>query len=207
MERGQIPVGQGGLGMHLEIEPTLPAGPAKDPAGELAARVGARALRLYESRRMLCAEAVLTALNREFGAGLSEAQALAAAAPFSLALGGSGCLCGALSGAVLGVGLVLNGKGGNRSGRKMRGEARCLHDGFKAAFGATCCRILTRRVKSDKKAHFRQCALITARAAEMAAHQILRKRPELIARGTGRPFPGRRHTSKSILMRLLGLFS
>jgi C_GCAxxG_C_C family probable redox protein len=104
------------------------------------------------------------------------------AAPFCVALGESGCLCGALSGAVLASGLLLGQDHAYRRRRHMRRSARQLHDAFKAANGATCCRALTRKVKDDPQAHFRHCADLTAQAAEMAARLVLTKRPELVAR-------------------------
>ena len=65
-----------------------------------------RARNLYLTRQLLCAEAVLVTLNQGLSGGLSDAQAIAMAAPFSIALGESGCLCGALSGAIHGVGKI-----------------------------------------------------------------------------------------------------
>jgi C_GCAxxG_C_C family probable redox protein len=152
-----------------------------DTAAEvLIADIRDRARNLYQSRRMLCTEAVLFALNRELNGGLTDSQALTMAAPFCVALGDSGCLCGALSGAVMASGLLLGKERPYRRRRAMRESARELHDAFKAANGATCCRMLSKSVKHDRKAHFRQCAGLTAYAAELAARLVLRQRPELI---------------------------
>ena len=63
----------------------------------------------------------------------------------------------------------------------MRTSAHQLHNSFKAAHGATCCSVLTRKVKHNKKAHFQRCADLTAEAAELAARLVLAKRPDLIA--------------------------
>jgi hypothetical protein len=79
-----------------------------DPKTEaLIAQIKKRAENLYLTRQMLCAEAVVVTLNKALNGGLSEAQAVAVAAPFSIALGDSGCICGALSGAVLACGLFV----------------------------------------------------------------------------------------------------
>lgn len=139
-----------------------------------------RARNLYESRQLLCTEAVLEALNEGLDGGLSHAQAVALAAPFCEGLGDSGCLCGALSGAVLACGLFLGNSQPHRRRREVRGSARELHDAFRAANGTTCCRVLSRKVKHDRRAHFRQCAGLTAQAAEMAARLILNARPDLV---------------------------
>ena len=138
-----------------------------------------RAENLYLTRQLLCAEAVVVTLNKGLGGGLSESQAVAMAAPFCVGLGKSGCVCGALSGAVLACGL-LGAKGQPYHHRRsMRESGRQLHDAFKAVNGATCCRVLTQNVQHDRKAHFQQCANLTEQATEMAARLILYKRPEL----------------------------
>ncbi len=169
--------------MHLKSDSVIPPGPESGsesgPELEPALRAGELARELYVSRRMLCAEAVVAALNRELGGGLSEDQALALGAPFCVAMGDSGCVCGALSGAVLASGLFLGEDDPRSRRRRMRRGGRRLHDEFKAAHGATCCRVLTRKVKGDRKAHFDQCAEFTAQAAASAARLILEKRPEL----------------------------
>jgi len=152
-----------------------------DPQAEvLISQIKERAGNLYQTRQLLCAEAVVFALNNALNGGLSDTQAVSISAPFSIALGDSGCICGALSGAVLACGLFTgNGRPlGHR--QHMRNSSRELHDAFKAANGATCCRVLTRNVRHDPKAHFEQCARLTAGAAEMAAQLILHQRPELV---------------------------
>lgn len=138
-----------------------------------------RAENLYLTRQLLCAEAVVVTINKGLDGGLSDSQAVAMAAPFCMAMGKSGCVCGALSGAILACGL-LGAKGQPYHHRRsMRESARQLHDAFKSANGATCCRMLTRNVEHERKAHFQQCANLTAQATEMAARLILYKRPEL----------------------------
>ena len=152
-------------------------------ARKLAADLKAYAQNLYETRQLLCAEAVLVSLNKGLNGGLTEQQAVAMAGPFCVAMGDSGCLCGALSGAVLGAGLFI-GKNNSYAHRKeMRESGLVLHNAFKSANGATCCRVLSKKVKHDKKAHFQQCAGLTADATEMAALLILKKRPDLLTAG------------------------
>ena len=147
----------------------------------LIAQIKERARNLYLTRQLLCTEAVMVALNHGLGGGLSDAKVIAMAAPFCVALGESGCMCGALSGAVMASGLFLGNQKPYRYRREMRTSAHQLHDTFKAAHGATCCSVLSRKVKHDKKAHFRRCADLTAEAAASAARLVLMKRPELIA--------------------------
>ncbi len=149
-------------------------------AEALIAQIKKRAENLYQTRQLLCAEAVVVTLNKAINGGLSDAQAVAVAAPFSIALGDSGCICGALSGAVLACGLFVGNDQPYPHRKRLRKSARQLHDAFKAANGATCCRVLSWNVRNDRQARFQQCGHLTAGAAEMAARLILYQRPELI---------------------------
>ena len=176
-------------------------------AEALIRRIKDRAGNLYTSRQMLCAEAVAVALNRGLNGGLSDAQAAAMAAPFSVALGESGCLCGALSGAVLASGLLLGKAQPHRRRNRMRQFSRQLHDSFKATNGATCCRVLSKPVKHDRKRHFRHCAELTANAAEMAARLVLRESPGLAIRADHRSLAKRQSVIGGALWRLVHLFS
>ena len=154
-----------------------------EPSAEaVVARIGERARNLYETRQLLCTEAVVMSLNEALEGGLSDSQVVALTAPFCVALGESGCMCGALSGAVIASGLFLGGRNPYRRRRQMRASARQLHDEFISCNGATCCNALTRKVKGDKEARFGQCAGITENTAALAARTILRQRPELIRR-------------------------
>ena len=153
----------------------------REPQAEaLIAQIRKRAGNLYQTRQMLCSEAVVVTLNTAFDGGLSEDQAIAVSAPFGMALGESGCMCGALSGAVMACGLFVGRAQPYRHRQCMRESARQLHDAFKASNGAICCRALSRTVRHDQQAHFEQCARLTSDAAEMAARLILEQRPELV---------------------------
>ena len=166
-----------------------------------------RSRNLYLSRRLLCSEAVLVTLNNGLNGGLTEDQAVAMAAPFAIAMGDSGCICGALSGAVLACGLFLGGNRPYRHRWEMRESARHLHDEFKKSGGATCCRVLSRHVRDDKKAHYMQCADLTAEATGMAARLILEKRPDLLLQ-TNQAFLDKRELlAGSVLFRLMHSFS
>lgn len=146
----------------------------------LIGQIKSRAGNLYLTRQMLCAEAVVVTLNKALNGGLSDSQAVCVAAPFSIALGESGCICGALSGAVLACGLFIKSPQSHSSRKQMRESARQLHDQFKTVNGATCCRVLSQSLRHDRQARFQQCARFTAEAAGMTARVILHQRPELI---------------------------
>lgn len=143
--------------------------------------VGARAENLFRSGQLVCSEAVLSVLNDSLRGGLSSEQAISLAAGFPEGLGGSGCLCGALGGGVMALGLFLGRKRpGGRDRLGLRAATEQLHTRFKGEVHSTCCRVLTKKVKDDKKAHFDQCARLTETGARIAAEIILDLRPELI---------------------------
>ena len=172
----------------------------------LVTRLKNHARNLYETHQLLCAEAVLVSLNRGLDGGLTEDQAVTLAAPFCVAMGDSGCLCGALSGAVLAAGLFI---GNNRpySHRKdMRQIGLALHNQFKSANGSTCCRVIAKQVKHDKKVRFHQCANLTAGAAEMAARLILENRPDLVRAAGSRPCPHHHRKVSGFMVKLLKQF-
>ncbi|MGM0646497.1 MAG: C-GCAxxG-C-C family protein [Thermodesulfobacteriota bacterium] len=144
-----------------------------------------RAENLYATKQLLCTEAVLVALNEGFQGGLTEEQAVGLTAGLTIGLGGSGCLCGAVSGGVLGIGLVLGGSAPHRHRATIRGVVNRFHDQFKTTHHSTCCRILAREVKNDAQAHFLHCQNLTGEATQMAAESILETRPHLLNIASG----------------------
>jgi C_GCAxxG_C_C family probable redox protein len=146
-------------------------GPA--PADPIVEAIRRRAENLFDTRQLLCAEAVLHAVAETLGGPLSPDQAAALGTPFCQGMGGAGCTCGALSGAVAAVGLFRGRPERGAGGAKGRALARRMHDAFRADCGATCCRVLIRHVRHDKAAHFAQCRGLTGKGAALAARELL----------------------------------
>jgi C_GCAxxG_C_C family probable redox protein len=138
-----------------------------------------RAENLFRTRQYHCAEAILVAMNRGFRGGLSEPQAVALASGLTHGLGGSGCTCGAVSGAILALGLLVGGDHPHRNRSRVRRASAALHERFKTAHGSTCCRVLTRKGEKAGRARFDRCGAFTGDGAEMAARLALEFRPEL----------------------------
>ncbi len=153
---------------------------SKHGAEQLALMIGKRAENLYLTGQLLCSEAVLVVINRGLGGGLPEGMDIRLASALPIGLGNSGCTWGALSGAELALGLFLGrDRPGASNGKLAMPAANLLHNRFKALFGSTCCRVLTQKVKHNQKEHFKQCGRITGQTAELAAHLVLEKRPDL----------------------------
>jgi hypothetical protein len=54
-----------------------------------------------------------------------------------------------------------------------------LYQKFVERFGSTCCKVISKKVRHDTKAHFEQCAELTGAAAELATRIILEAKPQL----------------------------
>lgn len=141
-----------------------------------------RAKNFFMSKQLYCSEAVLVTLNHGLGGELTDELAVRLSSTLPEGLAGSGCLCGSLGGAILALGLFLgrDRPGGQCDKHHALTGTKELHDLFKKRFGATCCRVLSRKVKDLPKQHFEQCVGLTGFAAGLAAEIILRERPRII---------------------------
>lgn len=156
------------------------AAPLAAGSEELAELAGARAGNLFSAHGLSCSEAVLLVMDTGFGGGLGPATALGLGSGFSGGVGGAGCLCGALSGAVIGLGLYLGaGRWDKHDKKEFRQLVAGLHDRFRTRSGSTCCRELVAdfRGKRSERKHF--CGDLTAWAAQEAIGMVLVQRPEL----------------------------
>jgi len=142
--------------------------------------IEAKSRNLFLTRQFQCAQAVLCSLNEGLQGELRWDIAARLASGLAGGLGGSGCLCGAITGGVLAIGLFM-GKDG-RALLKASGSSfstALLHRQFAGRFGSACCKVLSKKLKHDAKAHFDQCAEFTGAAAEIASRIILESKPHL----------------------------
>jgi hypothetical protein len=78
------------------------------PHEDIIKLVHQRAENLYENHKLCCSESLLLVLNHGFNGGLSSEQAKQlGAGGFCGGMGEAGCTCGALSGAIMGLGHSL----------------------------------------------------------------------------------------------------
>jgi len=154
--------------------------PSEQKPEALVGLIKDKARNLFLTRQLQCAQAVLCSLNEGLRGGLRRDVAARLASGLAEGLGGGGCLCGAVSGDVLALGLFM-GKDGrsllNASGSSY--STALLHQEFAERFGSACCKVLSKKVKHDGKAHFDQCAELTGAAAEIASRIILEAKPHL----------------------------
>lgn len=128
---------------------------------EIAAHCRAEAEELYRSGKYHCAEAVMESIRRKFSAETPET-VVATVAGFGGG-SGSGCICGAVSGGTVALGLVLGDK------KKTTHLTRELHAWFKGKYGVTCCAII--RKENDKGI----CPQLTGEVAGKIAEILARR--------------------------------
>jgi C_GCAxxG_C_C family probable redox protein len=97
-----------------------------------------------------CCESVLLAHNEEVDPAIMEM-----AKAFGCGIGGSKCLCGAVTGGVM----TLSLKGQRRDAAK-------LVDLFKSRNKVTCCKALSAPYKWQSKEHLANCKRLTSEVAE-----------------------------------------
>ena len=112
--------------------------------------VAEEAGRLFDSGRN-CSESVFQSVT-----GLDNPQILAMCKPFGGGIGGQKCLCGAVTGGDMALGL------------KGKGEcAARLVETFRKKYGATCCSALSRPYRWKSKEHLANCRSITTVTASL----------------------------------------
>ena len=125
-----------------------------------------------------CSEAVVSSIRSNFEMDVPE-EVIAMASGFPIGIGRSKCLCGAVSGGVMTIGLVF--------GRTVQKDPQVeqtlllskeLHDWFKEANGknALCCRILTKEFDMGAGEHKEQCIRFTGLVAGKVAEMIIREK-------------------------------
>jgi C_GCAxxG_C_C family probable redox protein len=124
----------------------------------IAEKVAIEAEGFYRSGSMHCAEAVLAAIRNSFMPAAGD-EIVRLAAGFGGG-SGAGCICGAVSGGTIALGLVLQ-----EDKKRVMALTRELHKWFKGEHGVTCCKVITAKGKSC-------CPLITAQVAGKVAELL-----------------------------------
>jgi C_GCAxxG_C_C family probable redox protein len=113
---------------------------------------------LYRSGKYHCAEAVMEVIRKHFSPDTSES-VVCSVSGFG-AGSGSGCICGAVSGGTVAIGLVVQEK------KATTHLTRELHTWFKEKYGVTCCKII--RARNPKGV----CPVLTGEVAGKIAEML-----------------------------------
>ncbi|BCS56082.1 C-GCAxxG-C-C family protein [Geobacter sp. SVR] len=127
----------------------------EDPGPAEQCRTEAEAL--YSSGKYHCAEAVLETVRRRFSPQTPET-VVGTVSGFGGG-SGSGCICGAISGGTVAIGLVLQNK------KQTADMTRQLHDWFREQYGVTCCKTI--RANNDKGICLKLTGEVAGKIAEM----------------------------------------
>lgn len=129
----------------------------------------------FRNGELFCSESVVKTLNDALGQPYSD-DVIKLASGFPVGLGKAQCLCGAVSGGEIALGMVYGRVHGESMNPKMLDKAKGLHDFIKEEYKSLCCRVITREWAGDnfmspgRKKH---CIEITGRVAEWVANELV----------------------------------
>ena len=129
----------------------------------------------FRMGEFFCSEAVVQTLNDALGRPYPE-EVVKLASGFPIGLGKAQCLCGAISGGEMALGMVYGRVHGEAMNPKMLEKAKELHDFIKKEYKSTCCRVITRQWEGDNFAspeRKQHCINITGKVAEWVAEQLV----------------------------------
>jgi len=131
-----------------------------------------------------CSETVLKLILENFKNDMPE-EILSMTTGFRHGIGGSGCLCGALSGGTMALGLFF-GRSAPKEEEKVNNVMKLskeLHGIFKMNHKITCCRILIKKLTYGSPEHRQQCARFVGEVIEETAKIIIREKGADILKG------------------------
>jgi C_GCAxxG_C_C family probable redox protein len=126
-----------------------------------------------------CSEAILQTFNELLNNPINP-EGLKMASGFGGGLGQAGCMCGALTGSVMVLGLYQGRNNPTQDREPVYQLAHEFHDRFSNQFGGTCCRVLNPH-EFDTPEHLRNCLKLTGGTAKLLMEFITEK--ELVLPG------------------------
>jgi C_GCAxxG_C_C family probable redox protein len=126
----------------------------------------------FDRGEFFCSEAVVHTINQLLGSPMTQ-EITKLASGFPIGLGKSGCLCGAVSGGEIALGLVYGRKHGEPMNSKMFPLAAELHNHTKGFYGSTCCRVLVKGFEFKSPERKKHCVQITGEVAAWVAGKLL----------------------------------
>jgi C_GCAxxG_C_C family probable redox protein len=142
---------------------------------EILDMVQANAEELYRNGTFYCSESVVQTIN-ELLEKPYDPSVVKLASGFPIGMGKAGCLCGAVSGGQMALGMVYGRVEGEAMQGKMFETAKGLHDYIRNEYKSTCCRVITREwtgddfKSSERKNH---CITITGKVARWIANEFI----------------------------------
>lgn len=120
-----------------------------------------------------CSESIVQAFNEMLNNPLNP-ESLKMASGFGGGLGHAGCMCGALTGSAMIIGLLTGRVDPGQDREPIYDLARDFHNRFESQFGGTCCRVLNPH-EFDSYEHLRHCLKLTGGTAKLLMEFITEK--------------------------------
>lgn len=142
---------------------------------ELLDMIQAKAEEKFRNGTFFCSESVVSVLNQFMDYPYSE-EVVRLASSFPIGMGKAQCLCGAVSGGQMVLGMAYGRLEGEGMDPKMFPVAKGLHDYTVKEYGATCCRVITRQWNGDNFAspeRKQHCIHITGDVARWVAERLI----------------------------------
>ncbi len=130
----------------------------------------------YANGDYYCSEAVVRVMRDTFNLSVSD-ECIKMASGFPVGVGGARCMCGAVSGGVLALGLAFGRSEAKDPAVNTAMElSRKLLEKFTEAHKVTCCRVLVKGMKLGSAEHMKQCVALTGEMAYECGKIIAQKK-------------------------------
>jgi C_GCAxxG_C_C family probable redox protein len=154
-------------------------------------KMGEKSESYYLDNDFRCSEAVLRVIWENFKTGLPE-EIVSLATGFPHGVGGAGCICGALAGGTMALGMFF-GRSVAKEDDKLKKNMELsneLHKIFKTNHKVTCCKILIKKLTYGSPEHRQQCARFVKEVTEETAKIIIREKGANIVKDGASGSPG-----------------
>ena len=130
---------------------------------------------LYRNSDFYCSESIVYAIRCHIDMAMP-AEAVSMASGFPVGVGGSLCMCGAVSGGIMCLGYFFGRtQPKDKNVKKAMALSKELHDAFTINHKCACCKILTKDMKMGSSEHIKQCVSFTGEVAAKTAEIIGRE--------------------------------
>jgi C_GCAxxG_C_C family probable redox protein len=129
----------------------------------------------YRSGDFYCSEAIVKTIKDAFSLAVSD-EVISMASGFPVGIGNAGCVCGAVTGGVLSLGLVFGRTIPKDKKVDKAMKLSCeLYDIFKKRHKSFCCRTLNKYMIMGSSRQMKQCIAFTGEMAQETARIIIRE--------------------------------
>jgi C_GCAxxG_C_C family probable redox protein len=126
----------------------------------------------FDRGEFFCSESVVHTINEFLGWPFPQSITKMASG-FPIGMGKSGCLCGAVSGGQMALGMGWGRNHGEQMHADMFPVAAKLHDYIKQEYRSTCCRVIVKDYEFASPERKKHCVQITGEVAAWVANELI----------------------------------